>query len=144
MRTSGRWTKTAILMAGLGLGSALAQEVPVKGAGPDQDQANNERYWGIVNNSNNTYKTWPSTLSDPAFDKWAGRHRRVANSTPPQAPTPPKAEATSAAPVPAPAPQPEPEPEPAEAPRPARARRSKPTVPAWEDVLLGVRSSGQR
>ncbi len=30
-------------------------------------------------------------------------------------------------------------------PRPAtRARRSKPPVPGWEDVLLGVRSSGQR
>ncbi|OBK40181.1 hypothetical protein A5658_22185 [Mycobacterium sp. 1245111.1] len=27
---------------------------------------------------------------------------------------------------------------------PARARRGKPPVPAWEDVLLGVRSSGQR
>lgn len=35
------------------------------------------------------------------------------------------------------------EPEPA---KPARARKAKakPTVPAWEDVLLGVRSSGQR
>ncbi len=27
---------------------------------------------------------------------------------------------------------------------PTRSRRGKPTVPAWEDVLLGVRSSGQR
>jgi hypothetical protein len=46
-----------------------------------------------------------------------------------------------AAPAPAPAATPEPEPkaEPA-----ARARRAKPAVPAWEDVLLGVRSSGQR
>ena len=31
-----------------------------------------------------------------------------------------------------------------EAPKPARGRKAKPTVPAWEDVLLGVRSSGQR
>jgi hypothetical protein len=44
----------------------------------------------------------------------------------------------------------EPEPElPIEAPQPPpapkpRARKSKPAVPAWEDVLLGVRSSGQR
>ncbi|MCV7227620.1 septation protein SepH [Mycolicibacterium komossense] len=40
----------------------------------------------------------------------------------------------------------EPAPEPAtESPRPAaRARKSKPVVPAWEDVLLGVRSSGDR
>ena len=29
-------------------------------------------------------------------------------------------------------------------PKPARARKGKPAVPAWEDVLLGVRSSGQR
>jgi hypothetical protein len=26
----------------------------------------------------------------------------------------------------------------------ARVRRSKPPVPGWEDVLLGVRSTGQR
>jgi hypothetical protein len=35
----------------------------------------------------------------------------------------------------------------AEPPKPARAprpRKGKPAVPAWEDVLLGVRSSGQR
>ena len=38
----------------------------------------------------------------------------------------------------------EPEEEPQPAPKPARARKSKarPAVPAWEDVLLGVRSSG--
>jgi hypothetical protein len=30
------------------------------------------------------------------------------------------------------------------APKPPRARKGKPAVPAWEDVLLGVRSSGQR
>jgi hypothetical protein len=44
-------------------------------------------------------------------------------------------------PVAAAAPEPEPEP-PAEA-KP-RARKGKPPVPAWEDVLLGVRSGGQR
>jgi hypothetical protein len=38
------------------------------------------------------------------------------------------------------APEPE-QPKPAAPPRP---RRSKPPVPAWEDVLLGVRSSGDR
>jgi Protein of unknown function (DUF3071) len=36
-----------------------------------------------------------------------------------------------------------PEPEPPTAPKP-RARNGKPPVPAWEDVLLGVRSGGQR
>jgi hypothetical protein len=39
--------------------------------------------------------------------------------------------------------EPEPEPAPPAAPKP-RARKGKPPVPAWEDVLLGVRSSGQR
>jgi hypothetical protein len=34
-------------------------------------------------------------------------------------------------------------PEPPPAPKPARARKGKPSVPAWEDVLLGVRSGGQ-
>lgn len=40
-------------------------------------------------------------------------------------------------------PEPEPEPAPPVAPKP-RARKGKPPVPAWEDVLLGVRSGGQR
>src|SRR5690348_8718376 len=35
-------------------------------------------------------------------------------------------------------------PEPPPAPKPQRARKGKPAVPAWEDVLLGVRSGGQR
>lgn len=39
--------------------------------------------------------------------------------------------------------EPEPQPTPPAAPKP-RARKGKPAVPAWEDVLLGVRSSGQR
>src|SRR5574337_298066 len=33
---------------------------------------------------------------------------------------------------------------PADQPPPIRTRRSKPPVPGWEDVLLGVRSGGQR
>jgi Protein of unknown function (DUF3071) len=39
-----------------------------------------------------------------------------------------------------------PEPEPPAPPKPQepRARKGKPPVPAWEDVLLGVRSGGQR
>lgn len=99
MRTSGRWAMTGILLAGLAsIGSALAQETPRTGAGPDQDQANNERYWGIVNNTNNAYKTWPSSLSDPAFDKWAQQRqqRRAAQSA---AATPPKADTTHPAPA---------------------------------------------
>jgi hypothetical protein len=46
-------------------------------------------------------------------------------------------------PEPLPEPEVEPEPAPPAAPKP-RARKGKPPVPAWEDVLLGVRSSGQR
>jgi hypothetical protein len=41
-----------------------------------------------------------------------------------------------------PEPEPEPTPAPAPAPKP-RARKRKPEVPAWEDVLLGVRSATQ-
>src|SRR5579875_246524 len=45
-------------------------------------------------------------------------------------------------------PEPEPSPQTPPAPerqrQPARARRGKPAVPAWEDVLLGVRSGGNR
>jgi hypothetical protein len=41
-----------------------------------------------------------------------------------------------------PEPAPTPEPEPKAAPKP-RARKRKPEVPAWEDVLLGVRSGTQ-
>ncbi|MCV7418317.1 septation protein SepH [Mycolicibacterium litorale] len=63
--------------------------------------------------------------------------------------TPVSAPVAAPAPTPAPAPQPEPEPEQepvAEEPKPAKGRKAKarPTVPGWEDVLLGVRSSGQR
>jgi hypothetical protein len=39
---------------------------------------------------------------------------------------------------------PEPEPPAPPKPREPRARKGKPPVPAWEDVLLGVRSGGQR
>jgi hypothetical protein len=39
-------------------------------------------------------------------------------------------------------PQPQPQPQPEPAPKP-RARKRKPEVPAWEDVLLGVRSGTQ-
>jgi len=35
-------------------------------------------------------------------------------------------------------------PEPAPAPKPQRTRKAKPAVPAWEDVLLGVRSQRGR
>jgi hypothetical protein len=40
-------------------------------------------------------------------------------------------------------PDPQPEPQQPAAPK-SRARKGKPPVPAWEDVLLGVRSGGQR
>jgi hypothetical protein len=38
----------------------------------------------------------------------------------------------------------EPPAEPAPTEQPVHTRRGKPVIPAWEDVLLGVRSSGQR
>jgi hypothetical protein len=86
---------TAMALACLAAGSALAQDTPLKGAGPDQDQANNERYWGIVNNSNNAYKTWPSSLRDPAFDRYAVRQGRVTGSTPSTTSRPLKPAATA-------------------------------------------------
>jgi hypothetical protein len=58
----------------------------------------------------------------------------------PLRPVAPVAQLDFETPEPAPAePPPSPEPKPA-----TRARKAKPNVPAWEDVLLGVRSSGQR
>lgn len=63
----------------------------------------------------------------------------------------PVAPPVPAAPVAPPAPEPIPVPEPAavaETPEPAppapRPRKKKPEIPAWEDVLLGVRANGQR
>lgn len=63
----------------------------------------------------------------------------------------PVAPSVPAAPVAPPAPEPVPAPEPAavaETPEPAapapRPRKKKPEIPAWEDVLLGVRANGQR
>lgn len=63
----------------------------------------------------------------------------------------PVAPPAPAAPVAPPAPEPIPVPEPAavaETPEPAppapRPRKKKPEIPAWEDVLLGVRANGQR
>lgn len=42
--------------------------------------------------------------------------------------------------------EPQPKPEPAATPRPPRGsgKRARPVVPGWEDVLLGVRSAGDR
>lgn len=63
----------------------------------------------------------------------------------------PVAPPVPAAPVAPPAPEPIPAPEPAAVvvtPEPAapaaRPRKKKPEIPAWEDVLLGVRANGQR
>lgn len=59
----------------------------------------------------------------------------------PAAPAP--APAAVVEPEPAPAPEPQPV-TPAPKPKPARNRKARATVPAWEDVLLGVRSGTQR
>lgn len=68
----------------------------------------------------------------------------------PLRPLAPVAQLALEEPEPAPAPEPEAEAEaeavevdqPVPAAKPARPRKQRPTVPAWEDVLLGVRSSG--
>jgi hypothetical protein len=68
-----------------------------------------------------------SELIDPSFDR-------------PLRPVAPVAQLDFDEPEPAPVESPTPEPK----SEPARSRRGKPPVPAWEDVLLGVRSGGQR
>ncbi|MBV8292181.1 MAG: DUF3071 domain-containing protein, partial [Mycobacterium sp.] len=68
-----------------------------------------------------------SELIDPSFDR-------------PLRPVAPVAQLDFDEPAPAPVESPTPEPK----SEPTRSRRGKPPVPAWEDVLLGVRSGGQR
>ncbi|MET0896340.1 MAG: septation protein SepH [Mycobacterium sp.] len=92
-----------------------------------------------------------SELVDPKFDRPPLRVAPVAQLdfetvTEPvvtRAPAPAPAPAPTPAPAPAPQPQRAEQPEQPERPA-ARARKAKPSVPAWEDVLLGVRSSGDR
>lgn len=87
-----------------------------------------------------------------AFDEAAAELIDPNYSRPPLRPLAPVAQLALEEPEPAPVPEPEPEPEPvAETPEPTpapaqapRSRKGRPAVPAWEDVLLGVRSSGQR
>ena len=80
-----------------------------------------------------------SELIDPNF------HRPPLRSVAPvvepeQAPEVPEFLAEPQLPLPPSEPQPEPAPKPAPKPR---ARKRRPEVPAWEDVLLGVRSGTQ-
>ncbi|MEE6137062.1 septation protein SepH [Mycobacterium sp. 050128] len=70
-----------------------------------------------------------SELIDPDFERPLRPLARVAHVEF-EEPAPP---ATTEPRAPAPAPDP-----------PVHSRRGKPVIPAWEDVLLGVRSGGQR
>ncbi|MCV7057656.1 septation protein SepH [Mycolicibacterium gilvum] len=87
-----------------------------------------------------------SELIDPTFARPLRPLAPVAQlalGEPDPVPTP--APAPAPAPTPAPAPIPEPQaeaPEETPAAKTSRPRKSRPAVPAWEDVLLGVRSSG--
>jgi hypothetical protein len=92
-------------------------------------------------------------LIDPNFSRQLRTVAPVAQldfaaaPAPVAAPVPAPAPVVAPEPAPAPAAVVEPEPEaapqpPAPAPKPARTRKARATVPAWEDVLLGVRSSG--
>jgi hypothetical protein len=74
-----------------------------------------------------------SELIDPDFERPLRPLARVAHVEFEEPPAPPVPSA-AAEPV-APAPTPDP---------PVHSRRGKPVIPAWEDVLLGVRSGGQR
>lgn len=82
-----------------------------------------------------------------AFDEAAAELIDPNYSRPPLRPLAPVAQLALQEPEPAPTPEPEPvaeTPEPAKAPAAPKSRKGRPAVPAWEDVLLGVRSSGQR
>jgi Protein of unknown function (DUF3071) len=83
-----------------------------------------------------------SELIDPNFARPALRSVAPVVAAEPEAP---QAQATAPQAPPAPPPpvsEPVAEPEPPAPPRP-RARKRRPEVPAWEDVLLGVRSGTQ-
>jgi len=85
-------------------------------------------------------------LVDPDFERPLRPLAPVAqlNFDEPDPSVRPHAEAPAAPEAPAASPDPESPPAPAEPETSPRARRGKPQVPAWEDVLLGVRSSGSR
>lgn len=84
-----------------------------------------------------------SELIDPHFDRPLRPMAVVAQLAfePPVAPVQAPVQVPVQQPIFEIEPQPEPQPEPVRKPR---ANRARPTVPAWEDVLLGVRSSGDR
>jgi hypothetical protein len=84
-----------------------------------------------------------SELIDPDFKPPLRPLAPVAHLAFDEAAKPAKPAAKPAKPAAKPANAPAAEPETQE-PQPASARRGKPAIPAWEDVLLGVRSSGQR
>ncbi|MGH3759948.1 septation protein SepH [Actinophytocola sp.] len=84
-----------------------------------------------------------ATPRQPAAEAAPDAEPRTAQPRQPAAPTAP-----AAPPAAPPAAQPEPAPEPAaakEEPKPAprrgKGKKSRPTVPSWEDVLLGTRSN---
>jgi hypothetical protein len=81
-----------------------------------------------------------SELIDPDFARPALRAVAPVPAVAVETPQAPQAPQAAQAPQAQPAPEPVAEPEPPAQPRPPRARKRKPAVPAWEDVLLGVRS----
>jgi len=93
----------------------------------------------------------PAVVSEPQPAPEPAAAPVVVMTPAPVAPPVPAAPIAPPAPEPTPAPEPAavvetPEPaEPAEPAAPApRPRKKKPEIPAWEDVLLGVRANGQR
>ncbi|MHA3019422.1 septation protein SepH [Mycobacterium sp. BMJ-28] len=89
-------------------------------------------------------------LIDPNFTRQLRTVAPVAEldfepAAPAPVPAPVVTPEPAAVPAPAAVTEPAPEPKPVEpAPKPARSRKARATVPAWEDVLLGVRSGTQR
>lgn len=88
-----------------------------------------------------------SALIDPEFERPLRPVAPVAQLEfdVPAAPQPePNPATVPAGPAPAPAPAPGPEQPAASAPATGKRGSRKPVIPAWEDVLLGVRTSGER
>ena len=102
---------TALTATLLGMiGMAAAQDVAVQGNGPDQGQSYNERYTGMTDNTNNSYKTWPVSVRAlwDQNEALAARYKAKMARAQQQAAAPAAAAdtATTAGTTPAPAPAP--------------------------------------
>jgi hypothetical protein len=92
MRVTLKFMAVAATLLGA-FGTAAAQDVALKGNGPDAGQSNNERYTGIVDNSNNSYKTWPVSVralwdqNEAQAARYQAKMARARQAAPPTPPS---------------------------------------------------------